>query len=42
MGLRIMPITLKVNDEMLWLKIPSRIIVTTVDNGEKSKVAIFL
>ena len=33
-----------VNDEMLWLQSPSRIIVTTlaVDNGEKSQVRIFI
>ena len=29
-----------VNDEMLWLQSPSRFIVTTVDNGEKSQVRI--
>ena len=31
-----------VNDKMLWLQSPSRIIVTTlaVDNGEKSQVGI--
>ena len=29
-----------VNDEMLWLQGPSRIIVTTVNNGEKSQVGI--
>ena len=29
-----------VNDEMLWLQGPSRIIVTTVNNVEKSQVGI--